>query len=79
MRVATLAARYIKNTRADGKAKELDESRCLLPIALGREKEAVLTEIVGVECGLPPLARFLQKNTGSRYAPNTDSIAARIS
>jgi hypothetical protein len=34
---------------------------------------------VGVKGGLPPLARFLQKKTGSRYAPNTDSIAARIS
>jgi hypothetical protein len=34
---------------------------------------------VGVKCRLPPLLRFPQKKTGSRYAPNTDSIAARIS
>jgi hypothetical protein len=66
MRVSALAAWYIEHARADRKTKELDEPCCLLSIALGREKEAVLPEIVVVECRLPPLARFRQKKTGSR-------------
>lgn len=64
--MATLAARYVQNTGANRKTKQIDEPRYFPSIALGREKKAVLTEIVGVECGLPPLARFRQKKTGSR-------------
>jgi hypothetical protein len=64
--VATLTAGYVEYTSAVGQREELDESRCFLPIALEREKWAVLQEIVGVECRLPPLARLFQKNTGSR-------------
>jgi hypothetical protein len=79
MRVPALTARYIQHARADWQTEQIDEACNFLSIALGREEEAVLTEIVGVECRLPPLARFRQKKTGSRYAPKTASIAARIS
>jgi hypothetical protein len=66
MRVSPLSARDIQYSRADGKAEEIYETRCFLAIALRREEETVLQEIVGVEGRLPPLARFLQKKTGSR-------------
>ncbi len=79
MRVAPLTAGHVENARASRQSKKLDEPRSLLAVALEREERAVLQQIVGVERGLPPLLRFLQKNTGSRYAPNTVSIAARIS
>jgi hypothetical protein len=79
VRVPALPARYIENARANRKREQLDETRYFLAVALGREEKTVLTEIVGVEGRLPPLARFRQKKTGSRYAPKTASIAARIS
>jgi hypothetical protein len=79
MRMPTLAARHVENARAGRQSQKLDEPRSLLAIALEGKKRAVLQQIVSVERGLPPLFRFLQKNTGSRYAPNTVSIAARIS
>ena len=66
MRVTTLAARYIQHARGNGQGEQVDEARYFLSIALESEKKAVLQEIVGVECGLPPLTRFLQKKTGSR-------------
>jgi hypothetical protein len=66
MRVTTLPAWHIQDTRSDGESKQVNETRYFLSVALGREEKAVLQEIVGVECGLPPLARFLQKKTGSR-------------
>jgi hypothetical protein len=66
MRVSSLSARDVQYPRSDVQAKEINQTRCFLAIALGREEEAVLQEIVGVERGLPPLARFLQKKTGSR-------------
>ena len=79
MRVSPLSTGYVQQARANWKRKQLDEARYFLSVALGREEKTVLTEIVGVECRLPPLARFRQKKTGSRYAPKTASIAARIS
>ena len=79
MRVPALPARYVEHARANRKSQQLDKARYFLSVALGREEKTVLTEIVGVECRLPPLARFRQKKTGSRYAPKTASIAARIS
>ena len=79
MRVASLTARHVENARPRRQSQKLDETRSFLAIALEGKKGAVLQQIVGVERGLPPLFRFLQKNTGSRYAPNTVSIAARIS
>jgi len=66
MRVTTLAARYIQHARGNGQGEQVDEARYFLSIALESEKKAVLPEIVGVECRLPPLTRFLQKKTGSR-------------
>jgi hypothetical protein len=77
--VPALPARYIEYARANRKREQLDETRYFLAVALGREEKTVLTEIVGVEGRLPPLTRFCQKKTGSRYAPKTASIAARIS
>jgi hypothetical protein len=66
VRMPTLTARYIQKTRAIRQCKQIDEPSYLLSIAREREKQAVLPEIVGVECRLPPLARLLQKKTGSR-------------
>jgi hypothetical protein len=66
VRVPALSAGYIEDARANRKSEQLDETRYFLTVTLGRKEEAVLTEIVGVECRLPPLARFGQKKTGSR-------------
>jgi hypothetical protein len=66
MRVSSLSARHVQYPRSDGEAEEINQTRCFLAIALGCEEETVLQEIVGVEGRLPPLARFLQKKTGSR-------------
>jgi hypothetical protein len=66
MRVPALPTGDIQDPGADRQGEELDETRYFLSIPLEREKESVLPEIVGVECRLPPLARFLQKKTGSR-------------
>jgi hypothetical protein len=64
--VAALAARHVEDPRSGGQAEQIYQARGFLAIPLGREQKAVLEEIVGVECRLPPLARFLQKKTGSR-------------
>jgi hypothetical protein len=66
MRVATLPARHVEDTRPGRQAKQLDEPGYLLTIALRRKEWPVLLEIVGVKRGLPPLALLSQKNTGSR-------------
>jgi len=79
VRVPSLAARDVQHARADGKSKQLDEPRDFRASSFGCEQRAVLEKIVRVERRLPPLAALLQKNTGSRYAPKTVSIAARIS
>jgi hypothetical protein len=76
MRVPPLSARYVQKARANRETEQIDKACYFLSIPLGREEKAVLTEIVGVERGLPPLTRLCQKKTGSRYAPNTDSIAS---
>jgi hypothetical protein len=79
MRVTSLTAWDIEDSSARGKSEQVDEPRCFAAVPLGREKWAVLKEIVGVERRLPPFFGLSQKKTGSRYAPNTVSIAARIS
>jgi hypothetical protein len=79
MRVTPLTAWHIENSSARGKAEQVEEAGRFAPVALESEKWAVLQEIVGVERGLPPFFCLLQKKTGSRYAPKTLSIAARIS
>ncbi len=66
MRMTALSAGHIENSRADRQAQQLDESRCFVSIALRCKERPVLQEIMGVESGLPPLARLAQKNTGSR-------------
>jgi hypothetical protein len=66
VRVSSLSARNIEHARSDRQAEQIDEARCFLTIALGRKEEPVFQEIVGIEGRLPPLARFLQKKTGSR-------------
>jgi hypothetical protein len=66
MRVSSLSARDVEYPRSHGEADEIYQTCCFLAIVLGREEETVFQEIVGVEGGLPPLARFLQKKTGSR-------------
>jgi hypothetical protein len=53
--MTTLTARHVENTRSIWQAKQLDETRSLLAVTLGREEEAVLQEVVGVEGRLPPL------------------------
>ena len=84
--VPPLATRHIQNPGTCGESEQVDDSRRLGPISLQSEERLVLEKIVGVEVGLPPfiaghpvLPRVGQKNTGSRYAPNTSSIAALIS
>ena len=77
--VTSLTTRHIENARALRKSQHLDYARCFDAVALESENRLVFQEIPGVEIRLPPLPRFLQKKTGSRYAPNTSSIAARIS
>ena len=64
--MSSLSARDVEYPRSDGEAEEIYQTGCFLAIVLGREEETVFQEIVGVEGGLPPLARFLQKKTGSR-------------
>jgi hypothetical protein len=66
VRVAALPAGNVEHTRCYRKPKQLDEARRFLAVALVREKQPVFQEIVGIEGRLPPLARFLQKKTGSR-------------
>jgi hypothetical protein len=66
MRMSSLPARDIEYARSNRQAEQIYEASCFLAIALGREERAILQEIVGIEGRLPPLARFLQKKTGSR-------------
>jgi hypothetical protein len=79
MRVAALAARHIENARPRGKLQQIDETRDFPAVALEREERLVLEEIMRVEVRRPPVGFRRQKKTGSRYAPYTSSIAARIS
>lgn len=84
--MAPLAAGTIQHACAGGQLEELEQTRDLAPVLLRPEDRLVLEEILRVEIRAPPLgggaavpARRPQKKTGSRYAPNTSSIAARIS
>lgn len=76
MRMTSLTAGTIEDTRTDGKLEELDQPRDVGAIADGVEQRLILEQIPRVEIRGPPLG---QKNTGSRYAPKTSSSAARIS
>jgi hypothetical protein len=80
--MSSLTARDVEHARAGRKSEHIDQTRRLTPIALEREQRLVLEQILIVEVRLPPFGALLgqaQKKTGSRYAPNTSSIAARIS
>ena len=79
VRVTALTTRRIENARANRKSEHIDNSRSLRAVALGREYRSVFKEVVRIEIAFPPLQLSTQKNTGSRYAPKTSSIAARIS
>jgi hypothetical protein len=77
--VPSLPAWDVENPRSNRKPKHVDDPRCFLTVPLEREYRLILEQIMGVEIRLPPFGGLFQKKTGSRYAPNTSSIAARIS
>lgn len=78
--VSSLAARNVENPGPRRQAEQVDNSCDFGAIPLESEEGLILEKVVSVEVRLPPLAAaFRQKNTGSRYAPNTSSRAARIS
>lgn len=77
--MTTLTTGHIEDLGADRKLHYLDESTDFNAVALEIEYGLVLPEVMGVEGRLPPLRSRTQKNTGSLYAPKTDSSAARIS
>ena len=84
MRVAALTARDVEDPRAGGQPENIDQASDLAAVACEVEDRAVLEQVVGVEVSGPPIVgngtfSRSQKKTGSRYAPNTASIAARIS
>jgi len=79
MSVSSLPARDVKNSGSMRKAQNVNDTGCFVSVALEREDWLILEQIPGVEIRLPPLGCFSQKKTGSLYAPNTSSIAARIS
>ncbi len=79
MRVPPLAAGYVQNPRANRKSENVNEPGDFRAIGDRIKNRLVLPEVMGVEGRLPPLPGLGQKNTGSLYAPNTSSIAARIS
>lgn len=64
--MAALTAGNVEDPRADRQLQQLDQPRGFAAVTLGSEERAVLDEIVSVERGLPPLALFSQKKTGSR-------------
>ena len=75
--MSPLATGTIQDPCADRQLEDVDEARDLAAIAGQVEQRLVLEEIRLVEVRAPPLPG--QKKTGSRYAPNTSSSAARIS
>jgi hypothetical protein len=85
VRVTSLTARRIQDTRPDRQTEQLDYATSFRAIALRRKDRTVFPEVMRIEIAFPPLPLPLprrsvaQKKTGSRYAPNTSSIAARIS
>jgi hypothetical protein len=49
MRVPSLPARNVEDSRSVRKAKHVDYTRCFVPIALEREDRLVLQEVLGIE------------------------------
>ena len=66
VRVATLPARNIEDSRSHRQTEYFQQPRYIAPITFGSKERLVLEEIVGVEGRFPPLGMFRQKNTGSR-------------
>lgn len=90
VRVPPLTAGHVEYAGTDRQAHDVDEPRDLAAVLLERKERLVLEEVLLVEVRRPPRQSVLlcalavvpftnQKNTGSRYAPNTSSIARRIS
>ena len=77
--MAALSARRVEHTSSYGKSQDVDDPRHLGAIALRSEDRCVLEKVLRIEIAFPPLRAARQKKTFSRYAPNTDSMAARIS
>ena len=74
-----LTAWSIEYARPDRESKNFYDPRSFRAIALSGEYRRVLEKVMRIEIAFPPLRLASQKNTGSRYAPKTSSIAARIS
>ena len=80
-----LSARHVEDPLPDRQSDQLDQARHLGAVTLGRKDGLVLEQVARVEVRPPPVPggsltpRRGQKNTGSQYAPNTSSMAARIS
>src|ERR1035437_2940905 len=72
----SLPARHVEQPRIRGQFEHVEDPRHVAPVPLRSEDRLVLEQVLRVEVPTPPLR---QKNTGSRYAPNTLSSAARIS
>jgi len=69
MRVSSLPARHVEESRARRKLENLQQPRYFVPVTLEREDGLVLEQVLGVEVGRPPIGFRGQKKTGSRYAP----------
>jgi hypothetical protein len=69
VRVSSLPARHVEESRARRKLENLQQPRYFVPVTLEREDGLVLEQVLGVEVGRPPIGFRGQKKTGSRYAP----------
>jgi hypothetical protein len=82
MRMAALPARDVEESRAARQREDIHQAGDFAAILGEVEDRLVLQQILGVEVRRPPVGLLrarAQKNTGSRYAPNTSSSARRIS
>jgi hypothetical protein len=81
--VPALTTRDVEETCTERQTEDLEDPRDLAAISFQPKEWLILLEVAGIEERRPPLSASGgtpgQKNTGSRYAPNTSSIAARIS
>lgn len=77
--MAPLPTGAIENACANRQAHARDESSDESAFQPRIEEPGVFPQVQGIEVRLPPLTAGRQKKTGSRYAPNFSSIAARIS
>ena len=66
MRMTSLSAGYIEDSRLCRKLEYIEKARDFLTIAFQFEDWLVLEKVVRIEISLPPLGFLLQKKTGSR-------------